>query len=120
MSKHKPTYGHGFHNFGDEQAALNDPWHERYRHGSPALETHGPKRHAPRDRKDEKIWDDVCDALTNAFDVDASRMDVDVDHSVVYLSGNVSSREEKYRAEQIAYHIFGVEKVHNKLHVDLT
>jgi len=52
----------------------------------------------------------VDDPLTGVF-----RIKVDSFKGVVQLSGFVNSRDEKSRAEQIAYSVSGVKKVQNSL-----
>ncbi len=112
MTKKNPIYGQGFHHFSDEKNFSNDPWHERYRYGSHYRR--GPKI---SEVQSSRIWEDVCDVLANAFDVDASQMEVYVEDNIVFLSGNARSPEEALRAEKLAYSVFGVEKVRNQLHV---
>jgi|GEM_PF-750953 len=68
-------------------------------------------------RADDKIWEDVCDALANAFEVDASDMEVYVEDNVVFLSGNANTPEEAWRAEKLAYNVYGVDSVRNQLHI---
>lgn len=74
----------------------------------------GPKGY---ERSDAKIWEDVCDALANAPEIDASEMEVSVDDSTVLLHGVVNSREEAWRAEQIAWDIPGVAEVRNEVDI---
>jgi osmotically-inducible protein OsmY len=68
-------------------------------------------------RSDERIREDICDMLTDDPYIDASNMEVTVKECEVTLSGNVSSREDKRRAEDIAERISGVKDVHNSLRV---
>lgn len=85
--------------------------------GRPA--THlGPHRgRGPRSyqRADERIREDVCDWLTEADDVDASDIEVQVAAGVVTLSGVVESRYAKRRAEDLAESVSGVREVQNIL-----
>lgn len=74
----------------------------------------GPKGY---ERSDAKIWEDVCDALANASDVNASEMEVTVDDSIVLLHGVVNTREEAWKAEQIAWDIPGVADVRNEVDI---
>lgn len=69
-------------------------------------------------RSDERIREDVCEALTDDSYLDASNMDVAVKDCEVTLSGTVSSREDKRRAEDIVERISGVRDVHNMLRVE--
>lgn len=120
MTKKPPVYGQGSHSFTGEETTSYDPWHERYRYGS--RYPHGPKNigQSPSGTKisDAKIWDEVCDALANAYDVDASNMEVDVEDSIVYLSGTVGTRDEYFKAAQIAWDVGGVDYVQNRLQIN--
>jgi hypothetical protein len=68
-------------------------------------------------RSDERIREDICDMLTDDPYIDASNMEVTVKDCEVTLSGTVSSREDKRRAEDVAERISGVKDVHNSLRV---
>lgn len=72
----------------------------------------GPKGYA---RSDERITEDVNDALTEDGQLDASDIEVKVADGVVTLSGEVESREAKRRAEDLADAITGVKEVQNQL-----
>lgn len=68
-------------------------------------------------RSDERIKEDVNDRLTDDGWLDASDIEVEVSTSEVTLTGQVNSREEKRRAEDIAEAISGVKHVQNNLRV---
>jgi osmotically-inducible protein OsmY len=74
----------------------------------------GPKGYQ---RSDARINEDVCDRLCDSPDIDATNVDVRVNGGEVTLSGSVSSREEKRRAEDMIEHVSGVREVHNNLRV---
>jgi BON domain len=74
----------------------------------------GPKGYR---RSDERIREDVCECLTEDDHIDASNIDVTVKECEVTLSGTVSSRAEKRRAEDLIEHLPGVKDVHNQLRV---
>lgn len=59
----------------------------------------GPRR-APND---QRLREDVCEALTVHDRVDATDIEVDVKDGVVTLSGTVPTREERRFAEDAAY-----------------
>jgi len=59
----------------------------------------------------------VSDRLSDSHDVDASEIDVKVEGTEVILSGQVSSKNEKRRAEDIAESVSGVSNVQNHLRV---
>lgn len=68
-------------------------------------------------RSDERIQDDVCDALTNDRHVDASDVEVAVQDGEVTLSGFVAVRRSRRHAEAIAEHVAGVKYVQNNLRI---
>jgi hypothetical protein len=66
-------------------------------------------------RSDERIREDVCDALTWDPDIDASDVTVTVSSGEVTLSGEVDDRPAKRQAEDVIEGIAGVKDVHNQL-----
>lgn len=66
-------------------------------------------------RSDQRITDDVNDALTEDPYVDASDIEVSVEHGEVTLAGTVESRLIKRRAEDLAERVSGVKNVENRL-----
>ncbi len=74
----------------------------------------GPRNYK---RTDARICDDLCDSLTDAPDVDASNIEVSVREGVAVLTGNVSMRAMKHRAEDLAEATPGVRDVDNQLRV---
>lgn len=73
----------------------------------------GPKGYT---RSDERIFDDVCERIARSG-VDADDVEVKVEKREVTLTGTVRSRAEKWRLEEVAEDVFGVEDVHNHLRV---
>jgi hypothetical protein len=73
----------------------------------------------PRDyqRADHRIFEDVCERLTDDDRVDASEIEVQVSNAEVTLSGRVRSRNAKRRATQLAEDVFGVRDVFNNIRV---
>lgn len=69
---------------------------------------------------DEKLREKVCEVLLHSHEVDASEMEVQVEESCVYLSGNISSRGMKTVAEDLVLSIPGVEDVFTKLKIKNT
>jgi BON domain len=109
--------GHVIRGHRDRQS-FNDRWQDSYR-GSDSSET-GPFRgRGPRGyrRSDESIREDACELLTEDDRIDASNIDVTVSDCEITLSGGVSSREEKRRAEDLVGYLPGVRDVHNRLRV---
>ncbi|NBJ09403.1 BON domain-containing protein [Microvirga sp. SYSU G3D207] len=74
----------------------------------------GPKGYR---RSDERIHEDVCERLTEDPFIDASDIEVAVKDGEVTLSGTVSSRGLKRRAEDLAELASGVAHVQNNLRV---
>lgn len=116
---------HGGRNAGGSYGqSFNDRWQDSY--GSSASQTEsfgtesgqfrgrGPKGYR---RSDERIREDVCECLTEDDRIDASNIDVTVTECEVTLSGTVSSREEKRRAEDLIERLAGVKDVNNSLRV---
>ena len=69
-------------------------------------------------RPDDRIREDISDALTEADDVDASGITVQVADGVATLGGRVGQRWMKHRAEDLADACTGVRDVRNEIQVD--
>ena len=74
----------------------------------------GPKGYR---RADERIFEDVCERLTDHPDIDASDVTVRVENGEVTLEGTVESRRVKYLAEDVCEGIVGLVDVLNRLRV---
>lgn len=74
----------------------------------------GPKGYQ---RSDEKIKEDVSEALYRSSEVDASYIEVFVTKGHVKLKGTVESRYQKKQAERTIENLSGVIDVFNELHV---
>jgi hypothetical protein len=74
----------------------------------------GPKGYS---RSDDRIREDVSDALTRDRAVDASEIEVTVKEGMVNLRGSVSDKWMKRRAEDCAEEVSGVREVRNDLEV---
>lgn len=74
----------------------------------------GPKGYR---RSDERITEDVSDRLADDRYVDASDIEVSVEHGEVTLGGSVDDRQTRRRAEDIAEQVSGVTYVQNLLRV---
>ena len=72
----------------------------------------GPKGYR---RSDERIREEICDALTQHAHIDASEIEVRVKDGEVTLTGTVDRREEKRMAEDAVERVQGVREVHNQL-----
>lgn len=75
----------------------------------------GPKGYR---RSDERIREDVSDRLTDDPWLDASNVEVAVRECEVVLSGTVSTRQDKRRAENLVEAVSGVKNVANNLRVE--
>jgi len=81
---------------------------------APTHKGKGPKGYR---RSDERIWEDVCEALKNHPEIDASDMEVEVNNGVVTFKGTVESRLVKKMAEDLVEDISGVTDIQNELHL---
>ena len=68
-------------------------------------------------RSDARIEEDVCEHLTHHGMLDATGIQVQVEHGEVTLTGTVESRQAKRMAEDILDGISGVRDIHNQLRV---
>jgi osmotically-inducible protein OsmY len=97
--------------FGDREAQQRRHWDER------RAESHrgrGPKDYR---RSDERIREDVNDRLTEDPYLDATDITVAVEATDVTLTGQVTAREDKRRAERLAEQVAGVGDVQNNIRV---
>lgn len=74
----------------------------------------GPKGYK---RSDERIKEDINDRLSDDHNLDASEIEVEVKNGEVTLSGSVSERSDKRRAEDVAEMISGVNNVENRIRI---
>jgi osmotically-inducible protein OsmY len=72
-----------------------------------------------RDYDDERIRKNVTDRMADDTDIDASDIEVGVDHGAVTLNGSVDSLWDKRRAEDIAKSVSGVRRVNNRLRASM-
>ena len=77
----------------------------------------GPKGYK---RLDERIREEVNDVLCDDDQIDASEIIVSVENGEVSLSGTVSDRRAKRRAEDLVEEISGVTNVENRIRVGKT
>lgn len=83
-------------------------------HESGQFRGRGPKNYI---RSDQRIFEDVCDRLTEDPRVDASDIEVQVAAGEVTLTGTVLEREQRRAAEDCAESVSGVKHVQNNLRV---
>jgi hypothetical protein len=70
------------------------------------------------ERSRERIYEDVCEWLTDDDEIDASEIEVEVDNGIVTLRGTVPDRRQKRRAEDVAERASGVRDVRNQLEIE--
>ncbi|HEY3799997.1 MAG TPA: BON domain-containing protein [Caulobacteraceae bacterium] len=102
---------------GDEVASWFGDRGAEHRRAMDVAESHrgrGPKGYQ---RSDARIHEDVNDRLTDDAWLDAREITADVQSGEVTLSGTVSDRHAKRRAEDIAESVSGVRHVQNNLRV---
>ena len=68
-------------------------------------------------RSDERIREDVSEALARHPEVDASDIEVKVQECEVTLTGTVTDRDAKRIAEDVVERVFGVKDVQNQIKV---
>jgi osmotically-inducible protein OsmY len=68
-------------------------------------------------RSDERIREDICERLTLHGQIDARRIEVDVNKGEVTLRGRVDNRSAKRMAEETAESVSGVRDVQNQIRV---
>ena len=92
---------------------------DRWSATSPGAERPNYYGRGPKDyrRSDERIREEIADRMTDDWTLDASDITVAVTDGEVTLSGTVSSREQKRRAEDVAERVSGVRDVSNHLRV---
>jgi osmotically-inducible protein OsmY len=81
---------------------------------TPSSSARGPKGYV---RSDARIYEDVCELLAWADEVDASDIEVSVKSGEVTLSGTVPERGMKMAAEMMIDRIAGVIDIHNRVRV---
>lgn len=74
----------------------------------------GPKNYM---RPDERVREDLNEKLTDADDIDASGITVEVSNGIATLNGTVGQRWMKHRAEDLAEGCSGVCDVNNQIRV---
>ncbi|HWQ35157.1 MAG TPA: BON domain-containing protein [Blastocatellia bacterium] len=91
------------------------PWPDR-----PQWSSAGPYvGRGPRgyQRSDARIYEDICDRLTDHQEVDPSDVEVRINNGEVTLAGTVESRYEKHLIEDIAESVPGVREVYSHLRI---
>lgn len=100
--------------FGDEHARRRREWDESQAEVRAEHRGRGPKGYR---RSDARIEEDLNDRLTDDGYLDATDILVSVKDGEATLSGMVSRREDKRRAEDVADRVMGISHVQNNLRV---
>jgi osmotically-inducible protein OsmY len=95
--------------FGNSDASANWVGNERNGHFGK-----GPKGYR---RSDERIKEDVSEALFRDQNIDATELEVEVKEGFVTLKGTIESRQAKRAAEYCVEHLSGVQDVRNEITV---
>lgn len=86
-------------------------------YSSPGVGNHrgrGPRGYV---RTDDRVFEDVCERLSEDPMVDASDIEVRCKDGQVALTGSVAGRWMKHRAEDIADSVSGVQDIDNRIRV---
>ncbi|MCD9019386.1 BON domain-containing protein [Parachryseolinea silvisoli] len=97
--------------FGNEDAERRREMDRRF------IAQHRGKGPRGYSRSDDRIKEDVNDRLSDNPYIDASDVEVSVSNGEVVLSGKVTDRHDKRRAEDIAEGVSGVRNVENRIRV---
>ncbi|WP_205574567.1 BON domain-containing protein [Indioceanicola profundi] len=101
--------------FGSDDAERRRRWDAE--HGDEGAQHHRGRGPTGYKRADARISDDIHDRLTEDPYLDATDISVKVEDGEVTLSGHVSNRRDKRRAEDLAEDVMGVRHVQNNLRV---
>lgn len=107
------SYSSGREDFGSN-SRMGGGWSESSRQQQRGFYGKGPKGYK---RSDERIQEEVHEALTWNRDIDASDIEVEVKEGEVSLTGNVADRRMKRLAEELIEDISGVKDVSNQLKI---
>lgn len=97
----------------DDYSFTRDHNHDRRQYGT--MDDYSGVGPSGYKRSDDKIREDVCEALLWDPEVDATDIEVSVKEGVVSLKGFVDSRHAKRIAERITDDISGIKDVQNQL-----
>jgi hypothetical protein len=109
----------GFGRLGSFGGRQETAWGGGWESGEHGMSTGRHAGRGPRgyQRSDDRIHEDVCDALTADPFVDATEITITVKGGDVTLEGTVDDRQAKRRAEDCVEDLSGVRQVHNRLTV---
>jgi hypothetical protein len=115
FSRHRSGYGAMGDRDPNDADLRSAPEDDRSRPLAGSHRGRGPKGYK---RSDQRIHEDICERLTEDRFIDASNIEVVVKEGEVILSGTVSSRGLKRRAEDLAEMASGIAHVQNNLRVE--
>jgi hypothetical protein len=92
----------------------NSSWSSGGTSGTFSHAGRGPKGYH---RSDDRILEEVNEALKQDHDIDASDLEAQISKGEVTLTGTVCSRREKRMAEEVVESVSGVENVQNQIRV---
>jgi hypothetical protein len=92
-------------------------WSSEFERGGRESGPHTGRGPRGYQRSDERVYEEVCERLTEHGALDASGIEVRCENLEVTLEGTVSDRWSKRLAEEIAESARGVRDVHNRLRV---
>ncbi|MGQ9674983.1 MAG: BON domain-containing protein [Chloroflexota bacterium] len=116
-SYHYPYYGYGYSGYGQFGGGYGAQAQYVLSTGSGPYVGVAPRGYV---RSDERIREDVNEALTQDPWLDPTEVEVEVENGVVTLTGAVDSRGARRRAAEDAWHVRGVRDVRNALRVRAT
>jgi osmotically-inducible protein OsmY len=74
--------------------------------------------HLPQQRADDQVASRIDEALLKSDELNLSRIEVNVEDGIVYLSGMSDDHESKVHAEKEARSLAGGKRIVNKIEVD--
>ena len=100
------------YNVGGGVSMENTEWDRGFGHQTPSYYGVGPKGWRI---SDERIKDNICEAMARNIHLDASGVEVEVSDGVVYLRGEVNDKMMKHEAEKVVNNQFGVKDLKNEI-----
>jgi len=71
-------------------------------------------------RSDERIYDEICDRLSQGGHFDVSDVEIKVEDGEVTLEGSLDNRSDKHRIEMLADSVMGVKEITNQIKIKNT
>lgn len=113
------SYGQNYGQTGYRQSNFGGGYLRNESENEFNRETRGFQGRGPKGykRSDERIREEVCEALSADPRIDASEIEVQVSEGIVTLSGTVDERRAKRAAEDVAEGCTGVSDVKNDIRI---